>query len=181
MTQRPKAVVALNGFLGDRVGHLDVGELTIAYATMAGAAFYARRRGGAEQGGWKPFAKRRVKEWVYRKISESHEIVFVGKSYGAHWIVDFFQEPHIASRSHAFLFDPSRSLTRGEDKTRPACNAGKITVVRQTGFRSGYRVDGSRDVVIKADHKDIESSRSGLLHLYTFLDHHLSVPWSSTR
>lgn len=177
---QPKAVVALNGFLGDRRGHLDVGELVNARAIMAGVPFYTRSRGGPEHGGWKPFAKRRLRRWIAAKLSADYDLVFVGKSFGAHWILDFLDAPAptLLMHSHALLFDPAHSLTRGEGKVRtlPFGFTDRITVVRQTGFRSGYRVSGARDVVIKAKHKDIESRRPALLELHSFLDCHLGRP-----
>ncbi len=168
-----KVVVALNGFLGDRRGQLDVGEIVNARAIMCGVPFYTRRNGAPEHGGWRPFSKRRLRRWIDEHLNAGFGMLFVGKSYGAHWIVDFFQEKDIARDSHALLFDPAHTLTRGEGKSRTVAYPERVTVVRQLGFRSGYRVEGATDIVVKAKHKNIESRRSALLQLQKFLDIHL--------
>ncbi len=179
MATRPIAVVALNGFMGDRRGHLDVGEIVNARAIMAGVAFYTKKRGGAEHGGWKPFAKRRLRKWILQKIMTNHKMVFVGKSYGAHWILDFYEEVSLVEfNSHALLFDPAHTLGRGENRVREVGGSHTITVVRQLGFRSGYQVKGARDVVVESDHKHIESRRPALLELHKFMDEHIPVEQS---
>ena len=103
-------------------------------------------------------------------------MVFVGKSYGAHWIVDLLLEQDVARHSHALLFDPAHTLTRGEGRPRAVPYPKRVTVVRQLGFRSGYPITGARDVVIKSDHMDIVGRKPALLELHAFLDRHLGHP-----
>jgi len=98
---------------------------------------------------------------------------FVGKSYGAHWILDFYHEMHFVAESHALLFDPAHTLGRGEDHERHVMGWDRITVVRQTGHRSGYRVGGATDIVIPATHTNIERQRQSQIILDKFLRCHL--------
>ena len=164
------AVVALNGFLGDRRGVLDVGELVNARAILAGVPHYTNRRGGPAHGGWNPISKRKVKRWVEGKVDGGYQMVFVGKSYGAHWILDFYESMGVGACSHALLFDPAHTLGRGESKIRTVPYGDTITVVRQLGFRSGYRVRGAKDIIVSARHQDIETRRASQVALNNFLN-----------
>jgi len=172
------AVVALNGFLGDRRGRLDVGEIVNARAILTGVPFYKTRRGGPAHGGWNLIAKRRLRKWLRNMAKYGYSFVFVGKSYGAHWILDFYDEMESElTASHALLFDPAHTLGRGENRERAVMGWGRITVVRQTGYRSGYRVGGATDIVIPATHTNIERQRESQVLLDKFLHLHLPEPY----
>lgn len=166
---RKIAVVALNGFLGDRRGVLDVGELVNARAILAGVAHYTTRRGGPAHGGWNLISKRRIQRWIERRVKRKCKMVFVGKSYGAHWILDFYEKMRIGQHSHALLFDPAHTLSRGQNKLRTVPYGNTITVVRQLGFRSGYRVRNAKDIIVSARHQDIETRRASQVALNDFL------------
>ncbi len=171
----PIAVVALNGFLGDRRNELDVGEIVNYRARLAGVPYYTRRGGGASHGGWNRREKRRVKDWIYHRLGATTPLLFVGKSYGAHWIVDFLQDAMLGAHSHALLFDPAHTLMRSSGKARTVAFPPSVTVVRQTGFRSGYSVRGAADIVVRAHHKDIESRKPAIEELEKFLNLHLGA------
>lgn len=163
------AVVALNGFMGDRRGVLDVGEIVNARAILAGVTHYTNKRGGPAHGGWNLISKRRLRRWIGRRIEGGYRLVFVGKSYGAHWILDFYEKLGVGERSHALLFDPAHTLGRGESRIRTVPCGNTITVVRQLGFRSGYRVKDAEDIIISAEHKDIERKREAQIVLDRFM------------
>lgn len=164
------AVVALNGFIGDRRGVIDVGEIVNARAILAGVVYYTTRRGAPAHGGWNLISKRRLRRWVGRRIEDGYRLVFVGKSYGAHWILDFYEEMKVGACSHALLFDPAHTLGRGESRIRTVPYGSTITVVRQLGFRSGYRVRGAKDIIVNSKHKDIETRRASQVALNNFLN-----------
>lgn len=170
------AVVALNGFLGDRRGQLDVGEIVNARAILEGVPFYTTRRGAPGHGGWNLIAKRRLRRWIRGMSDHGYIFAFVGKSYGAHWILDFYYEMYSLGTSHALVFDPAHTLGRGEKHERQVPGSENITVVRQTGRRSGYRVKGATDIVIPATHTNIERQRESQVILDKFLSCHLKDP-----
>ena len=168
------AVVALNGFLGDRRNIIDVGELVNARAIAFDVPFYTTRRGGPAHGGWNIISKRRLSRWIVKKMNGGFSLVFVGKSYGAHWILDFYEKLSVGKCAHALLFDPSRSLRPLQKVSRKVPHGDTVTVVRQLGRRSGYRVRHSTDIVIDAKHTDIESQQQSQVVLDRFLDLHLA-------
>jgi len=153
-------VAALNGFWGNRVG-FDVTDMVNPRAKIAGLEHYTTRRGRPARGGAGYFAKRRFRRWVKKHAKRGDTFLFVGKSYGAHWILDIYDEFCIGHHAQALLFDPANTLKRGERHKRVVDMPEGITVVRQLGHRSGYRVHGATDIVIEARHSDIERTRRG--------------------
>lgn len=161
-------VAALNGFKGDRKG-FDVTDLVNPRAKQHGFDYYLGWRGRPARGGAGPIAKHRFKKWVRKHAKKGHNFLFVGKSYGAHWILDIYDDVWISSGSKALLFDPACSLRRAENHQRVVDTPQNITVVRQLGLRSGYQVHGSRDFVIEARHSDIERTQQALTILDSWL------------
>lgn len=179
-------IAALNGILGDRKARkrkcrkkaptdgLDVTDLVNPRAEVAGRDFYLNRWGNPARGGAGYFARRHFERWVRKQVDADRGVVFVGKSYGAHWIVDLIQRHHLGHLVHALLFDPSCGDFKGEDN-RPIelSYPYGITVVRQLGPLSGYRVKGAEDIVIDAKHSTIERT-SEARHI---LDQWLKKRW----
>ena len=171
-------VAALNGFLGNRVG-LDVTDVVNARAKEIGWDYYAigKRRRPA-RGGAGPLAKRRFHRWIQNRADGYTHFYFVGKSYGAHWIVEAIQKQIVRAPFHALLFDPACSLRRDEKRVEPlppGCAAENVTVVRQLGYRSGYQVHGAEDIVLDAKHRNIERTRLGLRILHEWVNEHLPI------
>lgn len=166
-------VAALNGFLGNRAG-LDVTDVVNKRAREIGWEYYTvGRRGRPARGGAGPLARKRFFRWIQERPDECF---FVGKSFGAHWIVRALQEGIVHAPFRALLFDPACSLARQEDRVVHlplSCPAQNITVVRQLGYRSGYQVYGSEDIVIAAQHHSIERTRLGRRILRQWVDEHL--------
>lgn len=156
-------VAALNGFLGNRAG-FDVADDINPKAKACGIPYYTvGRRKKPARGGAGPIAKNRFYRWIeYEQEDSSVCFLFVGKSFGAHWIVQALQKKIVRAPFSAILFDPACSLLPQENRIiqvpeSPEC----ITVIRQLGKRSGYQISGARDVVIDARHSTIERTRQG--------------------
>lgn len=164
-------VVALNGFLGNRVG-LDVTDVVNPRAEAAGLSYYRARSGRPARGGAGPIAKKHFYNWCKARIIDKRTIVMVGKSYGAHWILDAIQDLGIGSNVHALVFDPTSVLHPRECYVRPLTEPHDVTVIRQLGPRSGYQVAGAKDFVIAAKHSNIERTRQGRCMLDEWLAQH---------
>jgi len=167
-----KAVVALNGFLGDRRNILDIGEMVNTHASLSQIPYYQRRRGGAAHGGWNIISKKRIRRWIQSKVDDGYEMVFAGKSFGAWWVLDFFDEGIVGEGATAFLLDPAHNLSRAENKTRSVPGSENIVVIRQEGHRSGYSVTGATEHIVDATHCDIERSELVYRELRKFLEGH---------
>jgi len=158
------AVAALNGFLGDRLG-FDVTDEVNPRARAKRWPKYTAWKGRPARGGAGPIARKRFYRWVLKYADQEKPvpIYFVGKSYGAHWILDAIEDLKIEDRCEALLFDPTSMLRRREtfERTLKVNGPISVTVVRQLGCRSGYRVDGAEDKVIDAKHENIERTRLG--------------------
>lgn len=154
------AVAAINGFLGDRRG-IDVADVVNPRAITAGMPYYTSCWGGPARGGSGPIAKKRFKKWCRIHVDGGLKILMVGKSYGGHWCLDVIEDLDIGSKVDAIVFDPSCTLRRAEDQTRSIRSAGDITVVRQLGRRSGYRVYEAKDIILDAKHSTIERTKEG--------------------
>lgn len=154
------AVAAINGFLGDRRG-IDIADIVNPRALTARMVYYTSCWGGPARGGSGPIAKKRFYKWCRRHVDGGYKILMVGKSYGGHWCLDAIGDLGIGSMADAIVFDPSCTLRRAEDQTRSICNAGDITVVRQLGRRSGYRVYEAKDIILDAKHSTIERTKEG--------------------
>lgn len=165
------AVAAVNGFLGDRVG-IDVADVVNPRALLAGRDYYLSRRGRPARGGAGPIAKRRFFRWCRHHVDHGAGLVLVGKSYGAHWILDAIDDLHIGHHVHALVFDPSCALHRKETYVRKLAYPYGVTVVRQLGPRSGYQVAGANDKIIDAKHSDIERTKEGRCILDQWLTTH---------
>jgi len=166
-----KGVVALNGFLGNRVG-LDVTDIVNPRALQAGRTYYLTRSRRPAHGGAGPIAKRRFYKWCRYQVECKSGIIMVGKSYGAHWVLDAIEDLGIGHHVHAFVFDPTSVLRRRENHVRKMTHPDCITVVRQLGHRSGYRVAGANDKIIDAKHCNIERTKLGRCMLDAWLTTH---------
>jgi hypothetical protein len=163
-----RAVVALNGFLGDRLG-FDVTDEVNPRAKSAGLGYYRRRSGRPGRGGAGPIEKRRLYRWCQARICEGKELIMVGKSYGGHWVLDVIEDLHIGHRVDALVFDPTSVLHRRESHIRSIAAPEGVTVIRQLGRRSGYQVAGANDTIIEAKHSDIERTKQGRCMLDAWL------------
>jgi len=147
-----------NGLLGDRIG-LDVTNWVHPRARKAGATIYLEKNGRPSRGhlfGGK--RKRRFRHWL-AKHAGHHRIILVGKSMGAHDILTAVEDVGCWHACEALLFDPAFSLQRGQSLVRLSNGGNRVTVVRQEGYRSGYRVEGAIDHVVPARHSNIERTR----------------------
>lgn len=165
------AVAAINGFLGDRKG-LDVTDMVNPRALTAGRGFYLTRRRCPARGGAGPIAKRHFYKWCRTQVDVGNRILMVGKSYGAHWCLDAIEDLSIGDLVDTFVFDPSSMLRRRERHTRKLRCPTNVTVVRQLGRRSGYRVAGANDQIIDATHSNIERTKQGRCILDAWLTTH---------
>jgi hypothetical protein len=165
------AVAAINGLLGDRKG-LDVTDMVNPRALKAGRDFYLSWCNWPARGGAGPIAKRHFYRWCLSKVESDKRILLVGKSYGAHWCLDAIEDLHIGYLVDALVFDPTSVLRRRETHTRTMACPANITVVRQLGHRSGYRVAGANDKIIDATHSNIERTKAGRSILDTWLTKH---------
>lgn len=166
-----KSVVALNGFFGDRRG-LDVTDIVNPRALDAGRDYYLTRSRKPGRGGAGFFAKRHFYRWCRRQVEDGAGIIMVGKSYGAHWILDAIEDLHIGAHVHAFIFDPTCVLHPREKHVRKMVCPHCVTVVRQLGQRSGYQVAGANDNIIDAKHSSIERTEQGRCMLDAWLTKH---------
>lgn len=148
-----------NGIAGTRRG-LDVSEWVNPRARAVGAEVYLEKNGKPSRGYLlRRRCKARFKTWLGMRVDAGDRIVLVGKSMGAHDILSAVEEVGCWEHCCALVFDPACSLQRGERHTRFLTRGDWVTVVRQRGYRSGYRVDGAADYVISAKHKTIERTR----------------------
>ncbi len=154
------AVAAINGFLGDRRG-IDVADIVNPRALTARMPYYTSCWGGPARGGSGPIAKKRFYKWCRIHVDGGFKIIMVGKSYGGHWCLDAIEDLGIGGDTNAIVFDPSCTLRRAESQIRAMPDAGDITVVRQLGHRSGYRVYGAKDIILDAKHSTIERTKDG--------------------
>ncbi len=164
-------VAALNGFLGNRVG-LDVADIVNPRALEAGYDYYLTRSRRPARGGAGPLAKRWFYKWCCECVADGCTIIMVGKSYGAHWVLDAIEDLHIGAHAQAFVFDPTCVLRRREKHVRKMTYPHCVTVVRQLGKHSGYQVAGANDNIIDAKHSNIERTEMGRCMLDAWLTKH---------
>ena len=160
-----------NGFLGNRAG-LDVTDWVLPRARAVGATIYLKKNGRVSRGymiGRR--RKRRFRTWLEQR-AQHDRIILVGKSIGAHEILTAVDQVGCWESCDVLLFDPACSLQRGEKHVRPLSWGSRVTVVRQEGYRSGYRVEGALDHVVPARHSNIERTHQA---------QHIGETWLSER
>ena len=101
---------------------------------------------------------------VSRLASEDRVILFVGKSFGAHWIVKLLWRLAEKERLEKFkavgavTVDPAYALHKLQRKTKSIPTIDRIVNLHQYGFRSGYRIGApATNVALPATHGGIDT------------------------
>ena len=154
-------IVALNGFLGERRGHLDVTEIVDSaknHVPSSCAMKIIRGRGGAG-----PIAFRKLYKRVAKRADDQTVLLLVGKSYGGHWcrkLLWRLADKNLLSQFKAIgmvTVDPAYALHKLQQKMKQIPKIDKAVNIHQHGRRSGYRIGPpATNIAVETKHTDIE-------------------------